>query len=62
MFTLAIIMTLAGAPDMQMEMEVGSKFACNMALKTLVDGNPPTIQLGGEYVVAEITDAVCVKK
>ena len=43
MYWLALVLSIAGSPDLQMEMKMGSYFTCSLAKQKFEDSNPPTV-------------------
>tara|TARA_B100000676_G_C17879215_1_gene732994 strand:- start:458 stop:649 length:192 start_codon:yes stop_codon:yes gene_type:complete len=62
MYWLALVLSVAGSPDMHMEMHMGSYFTCSLAKQKFEDSNPPSIYVEGKQKKSSFSDIKCVKK
>ena len=62
MYWLAVVVSIAGSPDIQMEMKMGSYFTSSLAKQKFEDSNPPTVFIEGKQKKSSFKDIKCVKK
>ena len=62
MYWLVLILSVAGMPDMQMEMKMGNYWTCNIAKQKFENANPPNVTIEGEQKKSSFDSINCVKK
>tara|TARA_B100001093_G_C26507003_1_gene875819 strand:+ start:337 stop:531 length:195 start_codon:yes stop_codon:yes gene_type:complete len=62
MYWLVLILSVAGMPDMQMEMKMGNYFTCSIAKQKFEDANPPNVIIDGKYKKSAFNSIECIRR
>lgn len=62
MYWLALVLSIAGSPDLQMEMKMGNYLTCSIAKQKFEDANPPNVYIAGKQKKSSFSNIKCIKK
>jgi hypothetical protein len=62
MYWLVVVLSIAGYPDMNLQMEFSRSYYCNLAKDKFIDADPPTMRIGGKLVSSKFKSIKCEKR